>query len=67
MKKNLRKLRKDAEISQDGLAKQMGVDRSTIAKWETGEASPRADKLPQIAEILGCTIDDLFEGKDRAE
>ena len=40
----------------------LNVDRSTIAKWETGEAMPRADKLPEIAKILGCTIDDLFEG-----
>lgn len=48
-------------LTQNDLAVKLGVDRSTVAKWETGEAFPRADKLPQLAEILGCKIDDLFD------
>jgi len=35
-----------------------------IAKWESGEAMPRADKLPEIAKALDCTIDDLFKEVD---
>lgn len=50
-------------ITQSKLAEMLKVDRSSIAKWETGEAFPRADKLPQLAEILGCKIDDLFDKK----
>lgn len=48
------------KISQDELAKLLGVTRSTVAMWETGKSFPRADMLPQLAKILGCTIDDLF-------
>ena len=58
-------LRKKACVTQEQLAAQLSIDRSTVAKWETGESRPRADKFPELARILGCTIDALFdEGKD---
>lgn len=48
-------------ITQTILAKKIGVSQATIAMWETGEAMPRSDKLPELAKILKCSIDDLFE------
>ena len=67
---NLKMLREKENLTQESLAKVsnfwgayqklINVDRSTIAKWETGEASPRSDKLPTLANVLNCTIDDLF-------
>lgn len=48
-------------ITQDELAKTLGVDRSTVAKWETGKSMPRAEMLPKLAECLGCTVDDLLK------
>ena len=56
----LKELREKANLTQESLAKLINVDRSTIANWETGEASPRSDKLPTLANVLNCTIDDLF-------
>ncbi len=56
----LKELREKANLTQESLAKLINVDRSTIAKWETGAASPRSDKLPTHANVLNCTIDDLF-------
>ena len=53
-------MREKANLTQMQLAEIIDIDRSTVAKWETGEASPRADKLPLLAEALGCKIDDLF-------
>ena len=53
--------REDKGMRQEELASELAVDRSTIAKWETGEAMPRADKLPELAKVLGCSIDALFE------
>lgn len=43
----------------------IGVTQASIAQWENGDSFPRADKLPELAKILGCRIDDLFkkEGK----
>lgn len=42
------------------LAEKLGVTRTAITKWETGDSYPRAEMLPQIAKHLGCTIDDLY-------
>lgn len=55
--------RKKSNITQSELAQMLGVSQANISQWETGEALPRADKLPQLAEILGCKIDDLFDKK----
>lgn len=57
---SLKYLRKKTELTQKQLAKQLKVDRSTVAKWEIGESLPRADKLPELAKILGCTVDELL-------
>lgn len=58
--KQIRTLRECAGISQEQLALRLHTDRSTIAKWETGAAMPSAAKLPLLASVLGCTIDELF-------
>lgn len=61
-----------AGLLQEEAAARLSVDRSTIAKWETGKAKPRADKYPEIARVYGCPIGDLFnedmpaEGVDKA-
>ena len=57
---NIKALREKRGFRQEDLAKELLVDRSTIAKWETGEAVPRTDRLPKLAEILCCTIEDLY-------
>lgn len=49
------------------LARKIGVDRSTIAKWETGKSMPRAEMLPKLAECLGCTVDELLKKEVRSE
>lgn len=53
-------IREQNNLTQEKLASRLGVDRSTVAKWETGEALPRAGKLPELARILGCSVDDLL-------
>ena len=58
---NLKNLRDHAKLTQSDLADKLDVSQPTIAMWETGEAMPRADKLPQLAQVLGCTIDQLFQ------
>ena len=47
-------------MKQSELANKIGVDRSTVAKWEIGEANPRVSILPALANALGCKIDDFF-------
>lgn len=56
----VKELRLSTEMTQEQLAEKLNVTRSSVAMWENGEALPRADKLPELAKIFGCSIDDLF-------
>ena len=58
--KNLKAFRKKAGLTQAGLAEALGVTQACVAMWETGKALPNSDKLPKLAEVLGCTIDELY-------
>jgi transcriptional regulator with XRE-family HTH domain len=57
----IKTLRKAAGLTQEALAVQLSYNRSTVAMWEAGKSKPRADKLPDLARILGCTVDDLLK------
>jgi len=48
-------------MRQTELAAAMDVNQPTISMWENGGSAPIAEKLPKLARILGCTIDDLFK------
>jgi len=57
----LKKLRENARLSQAAVAEAMGIRQSTVAMWETGGNIPRTDKLPALAKLYGCTVDDLLK------
>lgn len=54
--------RKKAGYSQEGLAEQLGVSRQAVSKWETGEATPDAERIIALAKVLGVTTDALLLG-----
>lgn len=53
-------LRKAAGFTQIELAAELGVSQRMVAYYESPQATPPANLLPQIATVLGVTIDDLF-------
>lgn len=53
--------RKRAGFSQYSFAEALGIDRGLVAMYETGRAWPPASRLPAMADLLGCSIDDLYE------
>ena len=57
--KNLQKLRKAKNLTQEALAEQVGVARQTIAKWETGESAPDLEMAGMLASVLDVALDDL--------
>lgn len=57
----IREMRRAAGIKQQELADAMGLAQNCVSQWETEVALPRTRQLPQLAEVLGCTIDELFE------
>lgn len=50
---NLRRLRTDRYLTQDGLAKEAGLSRVTITRLESGETPPLARTVRQLAKALG--------------
>lgn len=56
---NLRKLRAERGISQAGLAKSVGVSQTLIAMIETGARTLTLPLCIDLAEVLGCTVNDL--------
>lgn len=52
--------RKKAKLLQKDVADELGVHRSSVAKWETGVAIPRVGTLMKLARLYGCTIEDLI-------
>lgn len=57
---SIKTVRESKNLTQQYIANELGISRASVAMWETGEAMPRADRLPELARILGCTIDELF-------
>ena len=60
MVNKIRELREKKGITQEHVASALGVKQATVSMWETGSAKPRMDKLPALASVLGCSIEDLF-------
>lgn len=56
----IQRKRVSKKMTQDELAAVLGVKRSTVSMWENGKSNPRAEMLPRIAAIFGCTIDELL-------
>ncbi len=56
---NLRYLRKAAGLTQDDLAKKMGVSRAQIGSYEEGRAMPKLSLLQFVASYFQCSLDDL--------
>ena len=56
----LRALREAKGIGAKEIAVVLGVSVQAVGKWERNEAFPRADQLPRLADLLGCSIDALY-------
>lgn len=59
-KDNLKKVRKDNNLSQEELAEKLNVTRQSVSKWESGAAYPEMDKVLQICKMFNVNIDDLL-------
>lgn len=55
------KLRKAAGFSQEELGNRLNVARQTVSKWELGETTPEMDKLEELSNIFGISIDELVK------
>ena len=57
---SFKKARERSGITQVQIAAHFGIDQSTVSLWESEKTRPRAKLLPELAQMLGCTIDEIL-------
>ena len=65
--RKIRALRKNKGITQDDLAKALGITPQAVSKWERGLALPELPLIPMLADRLECTIDALLREESDEE
>ncbi len=61
--KKILTLRKAQNMTQTELADKMDVSFQAVSNWERGNSMPDISKLPQLAGLFGCTVDELLDGR----
>jgi len=56
----LKPRRKNAKLTQTDLARMLGTTKESIRGWEIGLYWPSAKVLPEMAQALDCTIEELY-------
>ncbi len=62
---SLRRLRMERNISQQQLGNLLHVDRSTIAKWESGARLPDADMIARLSDCLSAEPGSLLQASEK--
>lgn len=63
----LREIRKRKKITQEELAKAVGVTRQTIIAIEKGKYLPSLPLALRIAKFLGMKVEEIFVLKENCE
>lgn len=61
--KNLTRMMKEDEITQEELAKAIGVSQAMISKYITGQCMPSFFTIVRISDELCCSLDDFLNEK----
>ncbi len=56
----MRELLKKANITQEQLAKKLGVKQQTISAWVNGNSKPKLAMLPKLAKVFNVSINEIF-------
>ena len=60
-------LRKQHGMTQLELAEKMGVTDKAVSKWERDLSCPDINSIPNLAEILGVSVEELMQVKKEAD
>ncbi|HPV70739.1 MAG TPA: helix-turn-helix transcriptional regulator [Candidatus Magasanikbacteria bacterium] len=60
MENKIKELRTELELTQEELAKRVGVRRETIVFLEQGRYNPSLKLAHDVAKVLKTTLDELF-------
>lgn len=56
---SLASARVNAKKTQEDVAKELGVSKTTINNWESGKATPRGDNLVKLSKLYKMPIEYL--------
>lgn len=59
---NVRANRERLGLSQEELARRVGLTNSAVSQWEAGRAKPRIGVMKSLSEIFGMTVSELLGG-----
>lgn len=62
---NIKRLREERDMSQTELAERLGIKPPSVWKLERGLANPAYPTLAKLADIFGCTMDEVM-GRETA-
>lgn len=57
---NIRRLRRERNLTQEEVAVHLGISFQAISKWERGEGYPDITMLPTLASYFGVSVDELI-------
>lgn len=57
---NFKKLRLQSKLSQQQVAKTLGINQSNISNWEKDVSRPEYENLIQLAKIYSVSIEELL-------
>lgn len=57
----IKQYRIKSNLTQESLADKLNISSQSISKWENGITMPDISLLPELSEIFGVTIDELFD------
>lgn len=60
MRNDIKRLRKEAGLRQEDLAKELGVSRQTIIAIENNKYNPTLELAMRLALQLGKKVEDIF-------
>lgn len=64
MKNRLRVLRAEKKLTQEDLASAIGVSRQTVNAIEKEKFDPSLPTAFRMANLFGCSIEDIFQFGD---
>ena len=56
--------RRELNLTQEELAKKLGVSNKTISKWENGKCMPDYSIIQNLCDALHTTLAELMDGED---
>lgn len=59
--RNLRKIRDERGLTQESLARELGVSWITVSRYERGKSRPTVNRLHLIADVLDTTTAELLK------